>query len=360
MRNALDEINLINWLVEHGGSVIRYLTAVELIGDDPNVDLITKRLLDCNLVKRWLERLTTDLGFNQLHGADPSTYESAIGKLTQMGCRQGMQPFDDKTRVFREWFQQVAGIPLGFTYSWVPFLRVLVAAFLSRSGYWDDQTLKDFLTYRLDVLAPIARTRRYDLYRDSEGVPGIPKAFRGRPLIAPALTAGGEMRFPLIYDIHLLANVPQHLKVPSFHEKVDAVIGYILDPAYQSLPEGYGIIRADRRKYYAMGWSVHLPGYDGMTEDHPQAGRFVQRMVLMSNFALARKSSWFQRGVEFLRGYQTERGRYCFPRRFLPESRSGYWVVGAYMGLEENRRTPKVLELESTYWMLKILRAAKD
>ncbi|MFH1513928.1 MAG: hypothetical protein ABIG42_00555 [bacterium] len=46
--------------------------------------------------------------------------------------------------------------------------------------------------------------------------------------------------------------------------------------------------------------------------------------------------------------------RWCFPREYLPEKQRGYYVCGAYMGLEDGRRSKKVLELESTFRMLRI------
>ena len=360
MESALNNKALEDWLLDNAGPAIRFRVMSELTGTGQSMERASKKLLQSNLVQTWLDRLTPELGFNQLHGAAPSTFESAMGKLTQLGCRQGMPSFDQRTHIFREWFRAAVDEVPDSNFSWTPFLRALVSPFLARAGYWEEQSLSDYLAYRLDVLNPVAQSRRVEIYQDPASARGIPKAFLGRPLIDPDLTAGGEIRLPLIYDLHLLANIPSHRLSPESREKIEAIIGYILDPAYQALPEGYGIIRADRRKYYAMGWSMHLPGYDGISEHHPQAGRFVQRMVLMSHFAQARRSSWYQNGLQFLNGYQTDQGRYCFPRHFLPESRSGYWVMGMYMGLEENRRTKLALEIESTFWMLKLLSADQE
>ncbi len=49
-----------------------------------------------------------------------------------------------------------------------------------------------------------------------------------------------------------------------------------------------------------------------------------------------------------------EEGTYCLPRPYLQESRSGYYVGGEYMGLEDNRRQLKAIELESTFRTLLI------
>jgi len=38
----------------------------------------------------------------------------------------------------------------------------------------------------------------------------------------------------------------------------------------------------------------------------------------------------------------------------------GYWILGAYMGLGENRRRRVWGELESTFWMMKIKKNSKS
>jgi hypothetical protein len=44
----------------------------------------------------------------------------------------------------------------------------------------------------------------------------------------------------------------------------------------------------------------------------------------------------------------------------MPERQSGYWVQGAYMRLEENRRSRRSLELDSTFRMCAIKRLVKE
>ena len=85
----------------------------------------------------------------------------------------------------------------------------------------------------------------------------------------------------------------------------------------------------------------------------------VYRLELMSNVPSARKHPWFQESIERLEQYRTDQDTYIFPRSFLQERPSGYWVTGAYMGLEQNRRKKAALELESTFWMLKIKKNAQ-
>ncbi|UCB43338.1 MAG: hypothetical protein JSV77_01440, partial [Dehalococcoidales bacterium] len=84
-------------------------------------------------------------------------------------------------------------------------------------------------------------------------------------------------------------------------------------------------------------------------------GAFVQRLVLMGQFPAARSHPWFINSLNHLQGFQTENGTYLFTRSYLPEQSSGYWVTGARLGLEEDRKVRHAIELESTYWMTKLL-----
>ena len=122
----------LEWLLENGGPAIRYRTAIELLDDPTGVDLdeLTAALLESPVVNGWLERLIPGTGFNQLHGSKPTTYESAMGKLTQLGCRRGMPPFDERVRPFRDWLAQT--MRDAQDWSWMAFQRAMVGGFVEK------------------------------------------------------------------------------------------------------------------------------------------------------------------------------------------------------------------------------------
>ena len=59
-----------------------------------------------------------------------------------------------------------------------------------------------------------------------------------------------------------------------------------------------------------------------------------------------------RKALAHMETFRTERGTYRVPRLYLVESKSGYYVGGEYMGLEDHRRTATAIELESTFRML--------
>ena len=158
---------LIHWLLEEGGPSIRYRTARELAQGETWKGQETI-LIESPLVCRWLENLRPELGFNQLHGAAPRTFESAMGKLTQLGCRAGMPEFDRRTQIFRAWFQEVDKRQQDENFSWIPFLKMLAAPFLARAGYHHEPSLRKFAADRLRVLYQFTRRGRFDLYIASQ------------------------------------------------------------------------------------------------------------------------------------------------------------------------------------------------
>lgn len=351
LKSDQQDLAKIEWLLSDGGPVIRYRTARELL-DKPPAEIadLAEELLQSPLVNMWLDRLGPSKEFNDLHSSKVTAYENAMGKLIQLGCCSGMPAFDEKTKPFRDclWDNNPST-----DFDWTPFMRMVVGSFLCAAGYHQEPAIQAYLQHRLEILWRFTRKMDFDIYTDRAHYPDIPKGFHDKPLVKPELYMGNEMQFPSIYDIYALAHYPVHLQSQEIQQKIEAVIEYVLHPGYQAFPEGYGLMKTGKRKYYAIGWSVHLPQYSNLPEKRDE-NRLIQRLVLMSNFPAARKHPWFRENVARLEHYRTDHGTYIFPRSFLQERPSGYWVTGAYMGLEEDRRNRSAIELESTFWMLKI------
>ncbi len=344
----MNTAELPGWLREHGGPVIRYRTATELLEDPGNVDLgrLRTQLLASPLVRRWLDRLVPGV----LHHSKSTAFENAMGKLVDLGLRAGMAPLDEKAMPFREWFAREMQAPKGV---FSLFYRSIVGSGLVRAGY-RDELLCEFWRRRLDVLSETAVARDYDIYVNQDTYGDYPKAFRQHRLVDPALYPEGELQLPWIHDLYALTHWPTEWRDAQTREKIDSVVSYVLHPDYQAMPEGYGTMRAGKRRYYAIGWSVHLPSCHRLELLDYSSRYLVQRLELMAHFREARGHPWFKRCLGFLEGLRIGGGTYLFPRPYLRELKQGYWVHGACMGLEENRRPKRALELESTFRMVKI------
>jgi hypothetical protein len=315
------------------------------MGSPAGVDLesLTTNLLQSAMVRQWLDRVRLPGGLSALHGSKPEAFENVCAKLCELGLRAGMlDKVDEKMGPFRLHLA-------GWDEKWG---RPLLASCLNWIGY-DDKAILTCLSERLESMYGLARTGNYDIYIDQDTFGDFNNSFRKKPLINPALNEP----LPKIWDIYALAHWPEALMNDQAQSKIDTIIAYILHPDYQALEEGYGVMRAGKRRYYSMGWSVHLPGYAYSGGSQPEY-TYVQRLELMAHFGEARSTPWFQDRVSHLETYRTGKGTYRFPAGYLRESSSGYWVTGAYMRLEENRRVRRSLDLDSTFRMCKILRLA--
>lgn len=346
--------DLTRWLFDCGGPIIRYLIVTELTPGIRDTAGLTRDLLKNEHVEPWIERLTGLTGFNDVHGSKDTCFENALGKLALFGVRKGMGELDRKCKPYLLWLQRnrtegeknVIGV----------FTRTLVASMLALAGYGSELIVRETMLERLDLIHDFVRKGDYSIHVDNKGFSGIPRAFRHYPLVHPDLYPGGDFRLPWIYDIFAFKTLYVGTRDTSLKDKVDAVTSYIIHPAYQGLPDGYGIVCTGKNRYNVMGWNVWLPGYNGLHTDRFKMGCLVQRLELMSHFPQVLSSSWFTSKLKHLEKYLTGNGTYRFPEHYMKEKKDSYFVTGGHTGLGENRRRKSAFEIESTYWVMKIKR----
>jgi hypothetical protein len=346
-------IDYSGWLLGNAGPVIRFRTATEFLHAKKEAESAEQELLSDNLVRYWLGNLKPDFGRNALHGAKTETYENVMGKLYEFGMKKGMPILDHKTEPFRQWLRHQISLP---NEGYFPVLyRTLVAAFLAMTGYADDESVKTWILRRLETVYTFAKKGNLkEVYVLQNTFPGFPKAFRNAPLINPEIYPDDELKLPWIHDMNAFLHSPSIMEDATLRAKVETIIKFIFTSEYQNLPVGYGIVRHKGGRYYAMGWSVHLPRYFGSEVAGREFGRLLLLLNLFGRSNAARNHVWYKRSVETLTRFKNEEGLISFPREFLPEKRSGVWVLGMRMGLEENRRTEKAITCESTFRFLKI------
>ena len=140
--------------------------------------------------------------------------------------------------------------------------------------------------------------------------------------------------------------------------KLDKIIELVLTEKYQNLPWIYGLAKYGSR-YYVLGWAAHLPGYS----KNPEGRRFAELLLtleFMAKFPVARNSKWFSKSMEFLETFETDSGTYRFPRGWLSEKKTGYWVGGTRMMFDERKGNRHTIECESTFHVLRIKQSIKE
>jgi hypothetical protein len=343
--------NLTQWLLHKAGPSIRYRIIDEILNEQ-DVSIVNKSLnemLSDENVILWLNRLTPDFSLNGIHSSNPTAYENVMGKLVMLGLRAGLNQFDNRTIPFRAWLSDSLDKESKFAHS--VFQQTIIASFLAYAKYRAIKPVITQLKSRLDALNKFAQNPDFEtIFVDKSKYKGVPKSFHHHQLVNPDLYPEQHFVLPWIHDIRGLAFCDPILKNVSLRKKCERVVEMILTREYQSLPWSYGIV-CYRKRYYAIGWAVHLPGYDSEI-GKSNLGEMLLNLEMMAVFEVARKSEWFSKSMQFLEKYKTDRGTYLFPRSWLPERKVGYWVGGLHMGLESNRRSQLAIECESTFWVV--------
>ncbi len=347
------------WLMENGGPVIRYRTATELLapGQALGIQALQDDMLHSPQVQEWLGNLAAphnldsdpgkgtghvrDSVLVQVHGSLPTILENVLGKLTNFGLRCGIRELDQGTLPYRKWLADNPERPTDNVFTKAG--REITTAFLARAGYVAEPAIRRHAAYRLNLVYDFTRQGSYDIY--------VPNKHKGvKPVIKPELTQT-DTRLPSIYDIVAWAAYLPKYGTTEELAQAENIIDYIMHDEYQAFPPGYGyMVDVVTKRTWSLGWNVMLPGVN----PHCYVKSVVHMMDLLVSFRAARQHAWFKESMALLEGFKTGGGTYLFPRDYLPESQVGRWVCGHHMGLEENRRTNKASEVESTFWMAKL------
>lgn len=348
------ELESSDWLMNNSGPAIRYRTVTELLHEKARAPGLEKDLLASNLVRFWLGNLKNHPDRKTLHGAKTETYENVMGKLYEFGLKQGNPTLDGKTKAFRGWLKQQIRLS---NEGYLPvFFRTLTAAFLVMVGYADDEAVKEWVLRRLETVYAFAKQGSLtEAYVPQNSFPSFPKAFRNTPLLNPELYHDDELKLPWIHDINAFMHSSSIMEDATSREKVEVVVKLILSPEYQKLHVGYGVVRHQSGRYYMMGWSVHLPAYSEPDVSTKDFGRLLLLLTMLGRSRTARQSDWYKHSMKMLKRFKNKNDLVTFPRESLLEKRTGCWVLGHRMGLEENRRTQKAITCESTFRFLEIV-----
>jgi len=335
---------IISFLLTEGGAVLRWLTATELIPGDPGIDreALLSDLLACNEVRRWLDLL----GSGPVHHSKDSAAENALAKLCEYGLRAGMAKLDEHALPYC-----AVGVE-------DPYRKeaLIIVPFLVRAGYATEPRVANWMEQRIEVLYKLACHGDYDFYMNEterqclspsqKNIHESPKLFYQQRFN----NHWGVLGLPTCYDLYALAYLPKEDQLT--RQKVEAIVAYLLHPAFQDTPGGY-IWNSQLHRPYAAGrvFLACLP-----RENEPE--KLILFLEMMAHFECGKSSAWFQQGMAQLEIFRTMNGTYRFPREYLNEKSSYYLYAGMHMGLGEFPRNDHALELESTFRMARLKKLA--
>lgn len=355
----MDTKKLINWLYENGGPVIKWRTFNELMSNNAFDQNHLNSVLNEPEVKNWVHLFcekslqTTNYNWNKkVHGTFLDKFENYGGKLSEFGLGCGIAILDEAAERYislikRDYGKDDHSICYGEQ-------MAMSLAFL---GYTDDQFIQKILQDCLDKAFEFVKEDNYDIYVDVKDYSALPKAWKDvKKIINPRYTGGDStVILPTIYNLLGFVGMVKGKTTKENIDKINKIIEYITDEKYYlNIADGYGIgISAVNGHYYSWGWSTHIPGFTGIKEVKAM-NRTLLYSDIYSIFKSSKLSHFYSDLMIFLEQYKTDHGTYVFPKEFLSENKTGYWVLGMHLGLAENRRKTNTLALESTFRVLRL------
>jgi len=371
--------NLENWLQEQGGPAIQ-LRLCALRDSKKSKEDSAKayakavsallKIEEVYYVLNYMDGFNTpdrdDKTFEHLiHYYKDTCIENFFPLITDMGFKAGIPIFDKKmafvAKIFKYLFANANDNVKCYNST------LMLHRFFFISGYLIPEVIES-LENRLNAIHKIAKERIFDIYQDNGKLPKKPKQWVNVGVIKEQMNPFNnivEKPLPTIYDIWSLAYYQHTCDDADKLKKINDLVKYILDPEFQKLREGYGLIwNKDRRIYHACGWSPTLPLYE-------IEGRPVQSVVypiidyleFMSNFKIAQKSKWFKDCLCHFEQFKTERGTYIFPMdwKYLHKKYiDKVFLSESNMVLKRNERELLKRELVSTMKMVEIYKKIKE
>lgn len=350
----MSESKAIDYLLSEASVPIRWRVEQEILGRKPRT-VSEKELLGYPRVKQNLDYLTGKVDFNSLHGSFNHIFENVCGRLHDLGVRRGIKKLDKRIASYLDFLKQLVessnqGEYLHTSLVGKEFIASIIAGSVSLIGYHDHPVVRTHVTARLKRLSEFRpQFDPNDLYLPDP--PGYPKVWRRSfPFLNPEHYTGKRFHLPWIHDVDSWGNLE-----PKLHQMADEVVSWILTDEYQALPDGYGVILVSPCRYYAMGWSMKLPGWK--RDFNPKyMGMLFQYLEALAGFESSRRHPWFQKALDWLEGFVDADGLCQIPKAGLKET--GYWVGGGLPAIEPKPRIYRKRVLEATFRLLLIRKIA--
>lgn len=319
---------LLDRVYEEGNPVIKY--GIERMFNDCDVSS-SDALMASGLVADWLNAYDG----NYTHGSGDRSFENSIAKLLDFGLDCHVAEFDAiySKYVNEEHWQADESFPS-------QLMLTVRYPFLVRAGYHNEPYVKDFFMQRLNVIERTISRHGYD-FELADSL----KSNKYKDKFVFNIDVREEW-LPTIYDLYAYAFHPAMSEALS--ERISKIVSYILTYEFQRIPGNAYIYDRYKKQYFAAG-SVYHACLD--------EGRELLMLYILSNFKAAHSNTLFVEKLRSFLGMKNEDGYFSFDKNQLREKKNTYYIYnGSHMGMGENRRSKRWQWIESTYWMLRILK----
>jgi|LSQX01.1.fsa_nt_gb hypothetical protein len=350
------------WLLENSNIPIKFNLNLDSISSN-------NEFLQFPEVQYWMSYLKKYYETNcmpKIHGSHDYRFENIMGKLVQLGAYSEIESFHQYVSIYLNFLhghiQRANKDPLSFGKVYQSYdYELIIATFLSQAGYFKDYAIQYVFQKRLNILYSFAIEKRYDIYMDASNLPGVKKEWKDS-IIHTDLYMDGNIHLPTVHDIIFFGIAMKNHPDIATIDKVNVILDWIFDDRYKDISDRYGYFYIPWGSYAtkAICWKFRMPDVLIMDESAKSLNSLLHSTYIMSFFENSKSSDWFNAALTYLNSFKTESERYIFPRDMLQEKKDGYWIFGSHMGMGEDRKIKSFIEIESTYWMEKILDNIKN
>lgn len=350
----------IDWLNKVASDPIK-LNLLYMNGEEVDYSYYEEKLLDNPQVRYWIDQLKQAVSkpIAKIHGSHDYRYENIMGKLYTLGVRRGMKNFDTYMDVYlnflnehvkREKCQDVYVNEIYANYDY----ELIIATFLAMMGYQNEPCVRYVIGKRIDLLYDFSKEKNYEIYVDGQEYSGVKKEWQSR-LINPKYYQDSNVGVPTIHDYYLFSEIYKTSDMVT-KSKIDVIVDWLFDERCNELDRRYGYfyLPNDKSKAKAVCWKLTIPDISKVISSKKCPPELIQTIFLLSHFNASYKSHWFNNLIEYLETFKTLEGRYIFDKSMLVEQTDGFFIFGKHMGVGEDRKDSKWVEIESTYWMERI------
>lgn len=290
-----------------------------------------------------------------VHGSKPEQLENTALRLWILGIKKGNHKLDASIETYVEIMRR----DLYAKKEMRSYGIFNIAQMLSLIGYFEMDEINKALRIRLNQLYSFVIKERFDIYKSAKEFKGIPSNWKDQTkFVDPELTKYGGIEgtppLPSQYDMLGFMGMKGRVSLIDA-KKIETVVSYCLNSKYQNGVEpGYGILMTPTRRYYSMGWSVHVPCYGQKITPDDDIRRILLWSYILTFLCNDKAKQQFGNVLEFLEGYRLDNGFYKLPKEFIPNTKSGYFISGKNLSVGENRKNRGALIWESTYWVMRL------
>ncbi|MBN2378910.1 hypothetical protein JXM67_03815 [candidate division WOR-3 bacterium] len=288
-------------LLSEACAPIRWRLERDILGSDKPETVSKKELAEWPQVQKNLDLLTGECRFDWLHSSLDKAFENICGELHDLGVCKDFAGLSAKLEPYFKYLE-------GFLPGRPPFggfLASLISASATLIGYGQHPLVRQHVTSRLDYLVEFKKSFDPSVFYAPDPS-DMPKEWRGKnQMVNPDFYDPVRgIPLPLIHDLNSWIGITDRL----IKRKAEEMVGFILSPDYQErIKPGFGTVKAGSRRYYAMGWSVHVPGWKRVPDSRDMAERF-RYMEIIASFKSARTHPWFKRSFAWLEEFTGEDG----------------------------------------------------